>query len=174
EQPYEVTGSAGTGQPNVPQDLSLGGLRVSNIYQAGVQLTLPLRNRVAESDAARDTVQVRQVQARTEKLAQTVRQDVETAVIALQTADASYRAAVASRDYQATLLDAERDRLSVGQSTDLAVLQDEAYLAQARSTEIAARSNYMKARIELDHALGDLLDRNHIALDDAVRGQLPQ
>ena len=174
EQPYEVTGSTGTGQANVPQDLSLGGLRVSNIYQAGIQLTLPLRNRVAEADAARDTVQLRQVQTRTEKLAQTVRQDVETAVVALQTADASYRAAVASRDYQVALLDAERDRLSVGQSTDLAVLQDEAYLAQARSTEIAARSNYMKARIELDHALGVLLDRNHIALDDAVRGQLPQ
>ena len=174
EQPYEVTGSTGTGQPNVPEDLSLGGLRVSTIYQAGIQLTLPLRNRVAEADAARDTVQVRQVQARTEKLEQTVRQDVETAVVALQTADASYRAAVASRDYQVALLDAERDRLSVGQSTDLAVLQDEAYLAQARSTEIAARSNYMKARIELDHALGDLLERNHISLDDAVRGQLPQ
>ena len=173
EQPYEVAGSQGTGQANVPENLSLGGLRVSTIYQAGVQLTLPLRNRVAEADAARDSVQVRQVQARTEKLAQGVRQDVETAVVALQTADASYRAAVSSRDYQAALLDAERDRLSVGQSTDLAVLQDEAYLAQARSTEIAARSNYMKARIELDHALGDLLDKNHISLDDAVRGQLP-
>ena len=174
EQPYEVQGSTGTGQPTTPVDLSLGGLRVSTIYQAGVQLTLPLRNRVAEADAARDSTQVRQVQARTEKLAQGVRQDVETAVVALQTADASYRAAVSSRDYQVALLDAERDRLSVGQSTDLAVLQDQAYLAQARSTEIAARSNYMKARIDLDHALGDLLDKNHISLDDAVRGQLPQ
>lgn len=174
EQPYEVTGSTGTGQANVPEDLTLGGLRVSTIYQAGVQLTLPLRNRVAEADAARDAVQLRQVQTRTEKLAQNVRQDVETAVVALQTADASYRAAVASRDYQATLLDAERDKLSVGQSTDLAVLQDQAYLAQARSTEIAARSNYMKARIELDRALGDLLDKNHISLDDAIRGELPQ
>lgn len=173
EQPYEVYGSPGTGQANVPQQLSLGGLRVSTIYQAGVQLTLPLRNRVAEADAARDAVQVRQVQARTEKLAQTVRQDVETAVVALQTADASYRAAAASRAYQTALLDAERDRLSVGQSTDLAVLQDEAYLAQARSTEIAARSNYMKARLALDHARGDLLEKNHIALDDAIRGQLP-
>ncbi len=174
EQPYEVQGSIGTGLPLIPQELGVGGLRVSTIYQAGIQLTLPLRNRVAEADAARDTVQVRQVQARTEKLAQGVRQDVETAVVALETADAAYRAAVSSRDYQVALLDAERDRLSVGQSTDLAVLQDEAYLAQARSTEIAARSNYMKARIELDHALGDLLEKNHIVLDDAIRGQLPQ
>ena len=173
EQPYEIQGSTGTGLPTTPQELALGGLRVSTVYQAGVQLTLPLRNRVAASDAARDTIQVRQVQARSEKLAQGVRQDVEVAVVALQTADAAYHAALASRDYQTQLLDAERDKLSVGQSTDLAVLQDEAYLAQARSTEIAARSNYMKARIELDHALGDLLEKNHISLDDAIKGQLP-
>jgi outer membrane protein TolC len=174
EQPYETLGSTGTGQPTVPAELAAGGLRTSTIYQAGVQLTLPLRNRLAESDAARDQVQLRQVESRTEKLSQQIREQIETAVVALQTAQAAYVAATASRQYQAELLDAERDKLSVGQSTDLAVLQDEAYLAQARSTEIAARSNWKKAQIELDHNLGDLLDRNHIVLDDAIRGQLPQ
>jgi len=173
EQPYEQLGSAGTGLAVTPQDLGVGGLRVSTIYQAGVQLTLPLRNRVAEADAARDAVQVRQVQARTEKVAAQIREDVETAAVALQTAQAAYEAASQSRDYQAQLLDAERDKLSVGQSTDLAVLQNEAYLAQAKSTEIAARSNWMKARISLDYALGDLLEKNHVELDDAIRGTLP-
>ena len=158
EQPYETLGSTGTGLPTVPQNLALGGLRVSTIYQGGVQLTLPLRNRVAESDAVRDAVQLRQVQARTEKLSAQIREDVETAVVALQTAQAAYEAAAQSRDYQAQLLGAERDKLSVGQSTDLAVLQNQAYLAQAKSTEIAARSNWMKARIELD---------------DAIKGTLP-
>jgi outer membrane protein len=173
EQPYEVLGSTGTGLPTNPQDLALGGLKVSTIYQAGVQVTLPLRNRVAASDAARDTVQLRQVQARTEKLAAQIREDVETAVVALQTAQAAYEAAAQSRDYQSQLLDAEKDKLSVGQSTDLAVLQNEAYLAQAKSTEIAARSNWQKARIQLDYALGDLLEKNHVELDDAIKGQLP-
>jgi outer membrane protein TolC len=172
EQPYETLGSTGTGLPANPTLLSTGGTKVSTIYQAGVQLTLPLRNRVAESDAARDTVQLRQVQSRTEKLAATVRQDVETAVVALQTAQASYEAAAQSRDYQSQLLDAERDKLSVGQSTAANVLQNEAYLAQARSTEIAARSNWIKARIQLDYALGDLLEKNHIELDDAIKGSL--
>jgi outer membrane protein len=174
EQPYETLGSTGAGLPTTPQDLAIGGLQVSRIYQAGIQVTLPLRNRVAASDAARDTVQLRQVEARTEKLAAQIREDVETAVVALQTSEAAYRAATASRDYQSQLLDAERDKLSVGQSTDLAVLQNVAYLAQARSTEIAARSNYMKARIELDRALGDLLEKNNIQLDDAIAGKLPQ
>jgi outer membrane protein TolC len=174
EQPYETIGSTGTGQPTVPAELAAGGLRTSTIYQAGVQLTLPLRNRVAESDAARDAVQVREVESRTEKLSQQIREEIETAVVALQTAQAAYVAATTSRQYQSQLLDAERDKLSVGQSTDLAVLQDEAYLAQAKSTEIAARSNWKKAEIELDHDLGDLLEKNHIVLDDAIRGKLPQ
>ncbi len=46
-------------------------------------------------------------------------------MVALQTAQAAYEAASQSREYQAQLLDAERDKLSVGQSTDLAVLQNE-------------------------------------------------
>jgi len=172
EQPYETLGSIGTGLPTTPTLLATGGTRTSTIYQAGVQLTLPLRNRVAASDAARDVVQLRQVQARTEKLSAQIREQVETSVVALETAQAAYRAAKASREYQAKLLDAEKDKLSVGQSTDLLVLQNEAYLAQAESTEIAARSDWMKARIELDHALGDMLEKNHIELDDAIRGQL--
>ena len=174
EQPYETLGSAGTGQPTIPSELSAGSLRTSTIYQAGVQLTLPLRNRVAASDAARDVVQLRQVESRTEKLSQQIREEIETAVVALQTAQAAYVAATASTQYQARLLDADRDKLSVGQSTELTVLQDEAYLAQARSTEIAARSNWKKAQIELDHDLGALLERNHVVLDDAIRGTLPQ
>lgn len=173
EQAFDTLGTTGTGQPTPPNNLAVGGLRTSTIYQGGLQMTLPLRNRIAASDAARDTVQLRQIQARTEKLSAQIREEVEVAVVALQTADAAYRAAAQSLSFQQQLLDAERDKLSVGQSTDLAVLQNEAYLAQARSTEIAARSDYQKARIELDHALGDLLEKNNIELDDAIQGKLP-
>jgi outer membrane protein len=172
EQAYDTLGSPGTGQPTIPQNLALGGLRTSTIYQAGIQVTLPLRNRVASADAARDVVQLRQVEARTERVAAQAREEIESAVVALETAQAAYRAATKSRNYQQQLLDAERDKLSVGQSTDLLVLQNEAYLAQARSTEIAARSNWMKAHIELDRALGNLLEKNHIELDDAISGKL--
>jgi outer membrane protein len=173
EQAFEPLGTPGTGLPTLPQNFALGGLRASTIYQGGIELTLPLRNRVAQSDAARDHVQLRQSQARTEKLSDQIRVDVETAVIALETAQAAYQAAVTSRGYQEQLLQSVRDQLSVGQSTPLAVIQNESNLAQARSTEIAARSNWKKARIELDHALGDLLDQNHIQLDDAIHGTLP-
>ncbi len=170
EQAYEQLGTAGTGLPTIPQNFALGGLKTSTIYQGGIQLTLPLRNRVAQSDAARDTVQLRQAQARTEKLSDQIRESIENAVIALETAQAAYKAATTSRDYQAQLLQSERDKLSVGESTNLLVIQNETYLAQARSTEIAARSNWKKAQIDLDHALGNLLERNSIQLDDAIAG----
>ena len=172
EQAYEQLGTQGTGIPVLPQNFALGGLRVSTIVQGGVQMNLPLRNRVAQADAARDAVQVRQVQARTEKLENQIRQDIENAEIALETSFAAYRAAVTSRGYQQDLLQAERDKLEFGQSTPLLVIQNETYLSQARSTEIAARSNYQKARIELDRSLGDLLDKNGISLEDAVQGQV--
>ena len=170
EQAYEQLGSTGTGLPTIPQNFALGGLRTSTIYQGGVQLTLPLRNRVAQSDAARDTVQLRQAQARTEKLANQIRESIENATIAVDTAYAAYKAATTSRDYQEQLLQSERDKLTVGSSTNLLVVQNETYLAQARSTEIAARSNWKKAQIDLDHAIGNLLDRNNIKLDDAISG----
>lgn len=170
EQAYEQPGSSGTGLPTVPQNLALGGLKPSTIFQGGIQLTLPLRNRVAQSDAARDAVQLRQAQARTEKLSDRIRESIENAVIALETAHAAYMAASTSRDFQEQLLQSERDKLSVGESTNLLVIQNETLLAQARSTEIAARSNWKKAQIDLDHALGNLLERNGIQLDDAIAG----
>ena len=170
---YEQLGTPGTALPMAPVNLATGGLRTSTIYQAGVELTLPLRNRVAASDAARDAIQLRQVEARTEKLAEQVREDIENAAIALETAFAAYKAAVASRSYQEQLLETERDRLTVGQSTNLSIVQDEAFVAQARSTEIAARSNWAKAQVELDRDVGNLLEKNHVQLDDAIQGSLP-
>ena len=51
------------------------------------------------------------------------------------------------------------------------IVQDQAYLAQARSTEVAARSDWMKASLSLDRALGNLLEKNRILFEDAIRGQ---
>ena len=173
EVPFTTYGSQGTGAVTAPTDLGIAGLRQSRIYQAGVQLSLPLTNHVAQADAARDLIQVRQAQARTQLLANQVREQVENAAIALQTARSALTAASQSRLYQQQLVDAERDRLSVGASTNFLVIQQQSYLAQARSTEVAARSVWIKARVALDRAVGDLLEKNGISYDQAVSGDLP-
>ena len=171
--PYETLGSTGTGtiiSPNAA--LTQGGLRLSTIYQAGVQLNLPLRNRLAQADAARDEIQVRRAQGRALKLENDIRQQVENASVALETAHEAYAAAVESRNYQQQLLQAEIDKFAVGASTNFLIIQDQAYLAQARSTEVAARSDWMKAQMALDRSLGNLLDKNRISFDDAVRANI--
>jgi outer membrane protein len=171
--PYQVLGSPGTGEVTVPASISEGGLRLSTIYQAGVQLNLPLRNRIAQADAARDAIQLRQAESRHLKLEDEIRAEIENSAIALETSQQAYQAAVESRDYQQQLLQADLDKLGVGATTNLNIVQDQSYLAQARATEVAARSDWMKARIALDRSLGDLLDKNNISLDEAIRGLVP-
>jgi outer membrane protein TolC len=173
EVPFTTLGTPGTGLITAPIDLGVAGLRTSRIYQAGVQLNLPLKNHVAQADAARDLIQVRQSEARTQLLANQVREEVENSVIALQTARSALKAAVDSRIYQEQLLDAEKDKLSVGASTNYLVIQQESYLAQARSTEVAARSIWIKAKVALNRATGSLLEQNGIEYDNSVKGQIP-
>jgi outer membrane protein TolC len=173
EVPFTTLGTPGTGLIATPADLGVAGLRTSRVYQAGVQLNLPLKNHVAQADAARDVLQLRQAEARTQLLANQVREQVENAVIALQTARSALNAAIQSRQYQEQLLSAERDKLSVGASTNFLVIQQATYLAQARSTEVAARSVWIKARVALDRAVGDLLEKNGISYDQSVTGDLP-
>ncbi|MBV8705971.1 MAG: TolC family protein, partial [Acidobacteriaceae bacterium] len=173
EVPFTTLGTPGTGLITAPTDLGVAGLRLSKIYQAGIQVNLPLKNRVAEADAARDLLQTRQAEARTQLLANQVREQVENSVIALQTARSALNAATQSRVYQEQLLGAERDRLSVGASTNFLVIQQQSYLAQARATEVTARSVYIKARVALDRAVGNLLEKNGITYEDSVLGQLP-
>jgi outer membrane protein TolC len=45
-------------------------------------------------------------------------------------------------------------------------------LAQARSTEVAAMSSYVKARAALERATGTILDDHKISLDAAVKGSM--
>ena len=172
EVPFEAIGTPGTALIGAPSDLGTAATRTSHVYQAGLQLNLPLRNRVAEADVARDVLQLRQAEARTQLLTNQVREQVESSVIALRTARGALNAAVQARQYQEQLVSAEHDKFSVGASTNFLVIQQETYLAQARSTEVATRSVWIKARIALDRALGDLLVKNGIQYEQAVSGSV--
>src|ERR1035438_9372505 len=68
---------------------------------------------------------------------------------------------------------AERERLSreILDETAFFVIQYESLLAQARSTEVAAKSSYVKARAALDRATGSILEAHNISVDAAVKGQ---
>jgi len=141
-------------------------------YEVGLQLTLPLRNRVAQADAVRDELQVRQAQVRRQQLQDQVRLEVADAEESLRQARAAYDAAVEARKLQEQSVSVEQQTFTVGLATNLTVIQYQNYLAQARSTEVASKGAYIKARIALERALGTILDENHVAIDEAYRGNV--
>ncbi|MGA2329349.1 MAG: TolC family protein [Bryobacteraceae bacterium] len=141
-------------------------------YGAGLQLTLPLRNRVAQADVARDELQYRQTQIRRQQLENQVRLEVEDALISIERSRAAYEAAVQTRTLQEQSLDAEQKRYGVGLSTTFLVIQYQNLVAQARSTEAAARGAYAKARAALDRAIGATLEAHGVSIDQAYKGRL--
>jgi outer membrane protein len=139
-------------------------------YGVGLQLTLPLRNRVAQADAVRDELQVRQTQVRRQQLQDQVRLEVADADESVRQARAAYEAAVEARRLQEQSVSVEQQTFDVGLSTNLIVIQYQNYLAQARSTEVASKGAYIKAKLALQRATGTILDAHHVAMEEAYRG----
>jgi outer membrane protein TolC len=143
-------------------------------YAIGVQLSVPLRNRVAQADAVRDQLQVRQTQVRRQQLEDQVRLEVADAEQNLRDARAAYEAAVEASRLQVQSVNVEQQTFDVGISTNLQLIQFETDLAQARSTEVASKAAYAKAKIALQRALGTILDDHHVTIDQAYAGSAAQ
>ena len=138
-------------------------------YGIGVQVTLPIRNRIAEADLARDEIQLRQSQIRARQLENQARLEVEDALIAMRRARSSYEAAVQARVLQQESLEAEQSKFEVGASTSFFVIQYQSLLTQAKSTEVAAKSAYVKARAALARATGTILSDHQISVESAYQ-----
>jgi outer membrane protein len=140
-------------------------------YGVGLNITLPLRNRIAQADVTRDEILLRQNQVVQEQLRKQAQLEVEDAVIAMRRARASYEAAAETQKLQQESLDVEQAKFEVGASTSFFIIQYQSFLAQAESTVVVAKSAYLKARAALERATGTILDDNHISLVDAIRGR---
>ena len=141
-------------------------------YGVGLQFNLPIHNRIAEADLARDEIQVKQSQVRLRQLENQARLEVEDALIAMRRARAASEAAAQARALQEQSLQIEQAKFEVGASTSFFVIQYESQLAQARSTEVAARSAYVKARAALQRAIGSILNENHVSIAAAEKGSM--
>ena len=139
---------------------------------AGLQLTIPLRNRSAQADQVRAQLEYRQAQMRLQQLENEVRIEVRNAQYSLQQNRASVEAATAAVELARQSLDAEQKKYALGASTTTLVLQAQRDRTQAESNLVSAKSSYEKSRVELDRATGLTLDYNGILLSDAERGQV--
>jgi outer membrane protein len=140
-------------------------------YGVGLNINLPLRNRIAQADVTRDEILLRQTQVLQQQLRKQAQLEVEDAVIAMRRARSSYDAAVQTQTLQQESLDAEQAKFDVGASTSFFIIQYQSFLAQAKSTVVVAKSAYLKARAALERATGTILADNNVSLGDAVRGR---
>ena len=139
---------------------------------AGLQLNIPLRNRAAQAVQVRGELEYRQAQMALQQTENKVSIEVRNAQFGVEQNRASVASAQAAVDYARQSLDAEQKKYQFGTSTTTAVLQNRSALATAQSTLLSAMAAYEKSRVELDRAVGTLLDHNSISIDDAARGQV--
>jgi outer membrane protein TolC len=153
------------------------GTAVGNLFNssapdkgAGVNITIPLRNRVAQADQARSQMEYRQVQMRLQQLYTQIRIQVINAQFALTNDRAQVSAAQAGREYAAQSLDAEQKKYKLGASTSALVLQQQRNLANAENTLISATAAYAKDRAALLQLTSSTLDAYGIGIADAAAG----
>jgi outer membrane protein TolC len=141
-------------------------------YSIGFNLSVPLRNRAAQADVARDQLSLRQSELRQRQELNQIRVDVQNALVGLQQSRSRYQAAQKSRVLQEQALDAEQKKYALGASTIFFVIQYQRDLAQAQATEVAALSAYNRARVSLDRATGTILEAHSVSIDEAAKARV--
>jgi outer membrane protein len=138
----------------------------------GLTLSIPIRNRLAQSNQVRAELEYRQAQVRQHQLENQVRIEVRNAQFDVRQNRAAVQAAQSAVDLARQTFDADQQKLKVGLTTETAILQDAATLTTSESNLVSAKAAYEKSRIELDRATGLLLDHAGIDVADATRGQV--
>ena len=136
----------------------------------GVNISIPLRNRVAQADQARSQMEYRQAQMRLQQLYTQIRIQVINAQYAITNDRAQVSAAQAGREYAAQSLDAEQKKYRLGASTSALVLQQQRNMAAAENTLISATAAYAKDRAALRQITSSTLTVYGINLTDAATG----
>ena len=152
-----------------------GGNRSSTLYEAGVQFFLPVQNRVAEANLGADKALLRQQVLRETQLEAQVAAEVQNAITALNAAKSAADAATKARELQTKLLAASQESFNAGYASNLSVIEQQTYLAQAKTTEVMAKAAWLKAAAQLYRVLGQTLENNGISLKtDQGEGRSPQ
>ena len=137
-----------------------------------LQLTIPIRNRQAQSVQARSELELRQAQVRLQQLENQVAILVRNAQFALQQNKARVDAAVEALRFATENLEAEQKKYQLGASTSYLVFQQETNVATAEENLLAARISYAKSRVNFDQVMSRTLEHNGILLSDALSGAM--
>ncbi|HEY6491426.1 MAG: TolC family protein [Terracidiphilus sp.] len=139
-------------------------------YQIGFTLNITIRNRQAKADQFRAMLAFRQSQIAYEQQKKSIRFDVRNSQFALQQAEGRIEAARKARDLAQRTFDITKQEQKLGAKSSVDTLLAADALAQAESALDVAQTQYEKAKVEIDRATGETLDRTAVSIDDAKQG----
>jgi len=139
-------------------------------YQVGFELSITLRNRVAKADQFRSVLEYRQSEIQYEQQKKSIRFDVRNSQFALQQARARVDAAIKARDLAQSTFNITKQEQQLGSKSSLDTLASAHDLAVAQSALFTAQAAYEQAKVYIDQATGETLDRMGVSIDDAKLG----
>jgi outer membrane protein len=117
-------------------------------WTVGVQIGYPLGSSTAEANMARARLQYQQSQMQLKNIELQIVTQVRDAARNVETDQQRVKSARASRELQERKLEAEEKKFAAGMSTSFFVFQAQRDLAQARTLEIQAISDYNKSLVD--------------------------
>jgi outer membrane protein TolC len=141
-------------------------------FEAGLNLTLPIRNRAAEAQNATAQLNQRQQEVQYRQTQSTIVLNVRQALITLVQDRAAIAAAQEARVFAQQSYDDEVKKLQLGTSTAFTVVQKQQLLTVAEGTELRDRINLIEAELNFNQAMGRTLDVHNITLADAKSGHV--
>ena len=157
------------GYPNILRQVF--GANTIN-YTIGFTVNIPLKNTADREAYIQQELQIKQNDLALQKEISQVRVDVVNGQIGVTNARSQYQSAVKSRQIFQQVYDAEVQKLALGASTPYLVTQHLNDLTNAKLTELQAQTGYATAKLTLDQAMGTILDRYNVQIDEAKNGRV--
>ena len=143
-------------------------------FEAGLNITLPVRNRAAEANNATAQLNQREQEVEYRQEQSTILLAVRQALITLEQDRAAIAAAQEARIYAQQSYDDSVKQLQLGSTNAFTVVQKEQLLVAAEGVELRDRVNLIEAELTFNQAMGRTLEVHNITLADAQSGHILQ
>jgi outer membrane protein TolC len=141
-------------------------------YYVGLNVNIPIRNRVAQADYQHAVLTQRQTEAQLQGLKNAAILDVRNTYIALVQDRARVEAAGKARELQQQTFEAEQKKYQLGASTVYNVILTQRDFITAQGTELRAMADLVEAKANYERALGRTLEVNNVTIADARSGSV--
>lgn len=163
-----ITTASSTVPPNLVGGLTQSLLNLAQrdypTYNVAVRVSLPLRNRTADANLGSSLAQGDRLMNQRAQTEQMIEAEVRNATQSLRSAESRLAAAAAARSSSEQQYESEQRQFHAGTSTIFLVLQRQTELLAARGRELQAQTDLNKAISDFQHATGNTLEANHVAV----------